>query len=359
MELWITDRFKNRKIQYFNDFQIDLKHDSVASTFGFKFYFDPNNEAHKELACVSHFHEAELWHEGELILTGFILSPEFSVSDVEEMASFTGYSKPGVLEDCEIPPSLYPLQSDGLSLKQIAQKLLTPFKLKMEIDPAVEDRVNKVFPKSTASESQKIKDYLYEMCKQKNIVLSHNAKGELLFTETKSKQIPVLDFDLTGGTIPGTKFKFTYGGQQMHSHITLQRQASETGGNAGEYTIKNPYVQIVYRPTVKSQTSGDDNDTSLAARRELSNELRNIKLIIETDRWMVNNKILRPNNLISIIAPKLYIYKKTNFLIESVSLSGNEKSTTASLTCVLPEVYTNEIPESIYAGINLTPKPHI
>jgi len=94
------------------------------------------------------------------------------------------------------------------------------------------------FPQHLKQRIPEIKDYLYEMAKQKNIVLSHNAKGELLFTETKSKQTPILDFDLTNGTLPGTKFKFTYSGQQMHSHITLQRQASETGGNAGEYTIR-------------------------------------------------------------------------------------------------------------------------
>lgn len=359
MELYITDRFKNRKIEFFNDFQINLVYNSIASTFSFQFYFDPFNEAHKELACVSHFHEAELWHNGELILTGFILSQAFEVAEVKKMASFSGYSKTGVLEDCEIPPSLYPLQSNNSSLKDISLKLLRPFKLKLEIDSGVADRVNKSFKNSTASDSQKIKDYLHQMAKQKNIVLTHNAKGELLMTEAKTKGKPVLDFDLSKGSIPGTNFKFTYNGQGMHSHIHMQGQASSTGGNAIDGSIKNPYVLIVYRPTTKSQTSGDDNDTDLALRRELSNELKNLTLTITTDRWEIDGKIIKPNNTITILAPELYIYVKTTFFIESINFTGNQESTTAVLNCVLPEVYTNEIPKSIYAGINLTPKPHI
>ncbi len=359
MELYITDRFKNRKIKFFNDFTLNLVHDAIGSTFTFQFYFDPFNEAQKELACVSHFHECEMWHNGELLLTGFILSQDFGVSEVKEMASFSGYSKPGVLEDCEIPPSIYPLQSNNISLKDITRKILAPFKLKFQVDPSVEARMAKSFKSSTASDTQKIKDYLHELAKQKNIVLSHNEKGELLFTESKGKQKPILDFDLSKGSIPGTKFRLRYNGQQMHSHIYMQGQANSDGGNARSGMIRNPYVKIVYRPTVKSQSSGDDNDTSLALRRELSNELRGLTLTIETDRWEVDGKILKPNNIISILAPELYIYVKTDFFIESINFVGNQERTTATLNCVLPEVYTNEVPVSIYEGINLTPKPHI
>lgn len=359
MELWITDRFKNRKVQYFNDFKIDLVYDSIASTFAFQALFDPDNEAHREIFCVSHYHEAELWHNGELILTGFILSQKFRQSPTEEMASISGYSKTGVFEDCEIPPSLYPLQSNNLSLREIANRIANKFKIKVVVDDAVASKMNKVFPDTTASESENIKSYLHEMAKQKDIVITHTPKGELLFTEAKTKQEPILDFDLTKGTPHGTSFDLVFDGQGMHSDITLQKQASSTGGNAGKYTIENPYVPIVYRPTVKSQTSGDDNDTGLAARRELANELKNFKLTITLDDWIIKGKIIRPNNTVTIYAPKLFMFKKVTWFIESVSLVGNQESTTATLQCVLPEVYTNQVPVSIYKGMNLVPKLHI
>jgi prophage tail gpP-like protein len=200
------------------------------------------------------------------------------------------------------------------------------------------------------------------MAQQKDIVLSHTEKGELLFTRAKTDIKPILEFDLTKGTIPGTSFEFDFDGQKMHSHIWVQGQAAKDGGNAKKSFVRNYYVPVVYRPKVTSQSSGDDNDTGLAAKRELAAELKGLKLTIETDRWLVDGTIIKPNNTITIIAPELYIYRKTKFFIEQVEYTGNEKQTTAKLTCVLPEVYNGQVPgknDTIFAGINLYPKPHI
>lgn len=353
--LKINDRFRNRKIDFFNEFSLTLKHDSIGSVFGFNIYFDPQNPEHKELACVTHFHEVTLFYDDELLVTGVLTNQAFSQSTVKELAKFGGYSLTGVLEDCTIPPKLYPLQTNGLSLSQIVNKILPSFKLKMIVDSSVSDRMNKPFKTVTASETQTIKDFLVSLASQKNIIISHTEKGELLFTETKTKQDPILKFDLTKqNVIPGTKFEHSYDGQSMHSHITVMKQASLDGGNAGQVTIRNPYViGSVYRPIVRTQSSGDDNDTNLAARKELANELRGEKLTITTDRWVVDGKIIKPNNIIEIYAPELYLYKKTRWFVESINFSGNNKSTTAVIECVLPEVYNSENVESMYRNINL------
>lgn len=354
LTLKINDRFRNRKVDFFNEFNFNLKYDSVASTFGFNFYFDPYNIELKELACVTHFHEVTLQFNEELLVKGVITNQRFKQTTKKELASFGGYSLPGVLEDCQIPTSLYPLQSDNLSLLEIARKLTRPFNIDVVVDPNVQSKVNKIFKTSTASATSSIKDYLTDLASQKDIVISHDENGNLLLTQANTDQSPVLEFDLRNGGIPGTNFEMSYDGQGMHSHITMQKQASLNGGNSGVDTIRNPYVIGSYfRPKVKSQTSGDDNDTSLASRRELGNELRGLNLTIETDRWVVDGKILRPNSIISIIAPELYIYKKTKWFIESINYRGNNESITATINCVLPEVYNNKKPSSIFRNINL------
>lgn len=350
MILKINDRITNRRVDYFNQFKLNLQYDSIASTFSFNFYFDPQNPDHKEMTCVSHYHLATLEHNGELLLTGYVLSQAFNHSNVKQLAAIGGYSLPGFLEDCEIPTSLYPLQSDNLTLRQIAQKLIQPFKLKLVVDPSVSKKVDSVYDTSTASESQTIKGYLTELAAQKQVIISHNEKGELLFTSAKTKQKPILHFE--DGVI-GTSMSLSFNGQAMHSHITVQKQASVDGDNAGESTVTNPYVPFVYRPKVKTQSSGNDNDTVLAAKQLLAAELKNIKLTIVTDRWELDGKILKPNNIISVMNPEIYIYKKTNWFIESIDFIGDNKSVTATLNCVLPEVYNGETPVSIFKGINL------
>jgi prophage tail gpP-like protein len=262
-----------------------------------------------------------------------------------------------VLEDCEIPTSQYPLQFNGLSLAQIARKLCAPFKVDVVIDDSVSSKMNSSFKVSTASESQNISSYLAELASQKDIVMSHNEKGQLLFTKAKTDGEPILEFDTTKGTLPGTSFAFTFDGQGMHSHVTVQKQASSDGGNAGEETKRNPYVvgSYAFRPTVKSQSSGDDNQTGSATQRAVANELKGIKLTIEIDRWKINGKIIRPNNTLTIVAPEVYIPRKETFFIESVNFTGDEKEQKCTLNCVLPGVYDGKAPVNIFRGINLHP----
>ncbi len=341
----INDRLKIRTIKFFNDFTLNLRHDSIASDFSVSFYFDPTNHDQEELACVSHFHQALVEHNGELLISGFILSEVFNSSPVREMVSFTGYSLPGVLEDCQIPIEAYPLQSDGLTLRQIANKFVKPFNIKMIVDPSVSSRMDIVYPKTTANETQSVKDYLTELAAQRNIIISHDSNGNLLFTQAKTDQEPL--FHVENGLI-GTSMTMAFSGQGMHSSITVIKQADKDGGNAGQATVINPYVPIVYRPKVLTQSSGDDNSTLQAAKNALASELKNVVLTITTDRWEINGKIIRPNNIITVLNPELYIYRKTKFFIESIAFTGNQEQTTAVLTCVLPEVYNGKTPKNIF-----------
>lgn len=353
MNLKINHRIKNGVVNvlYFNKFKVRLVFDSIASTFSFGFLFNEKNREQAEMACVSHYHEAILQHDGETLITGILLNQGFSESAVAEYSEFGGYSHPGVLEDCSIPPDLYPLQTDGLSLADIANKLAARFHIKCVIDPSVSKEMNKVISKSTAEPTQTVKDYLAELCKQRYVVMTHNEKGDLFFTKAKTDLQPIIDF--SDGVI-GTNIKMNFNGQGLHSHITVMKQASSSGGNAGEFTIKNPYVPVakIFRPKVIILSSGDDITIEEAAKQALAAELKNITFSIKTDRWKVDGKIIRPNNVVTIYSPKNFIYKKIKVFIESIDYDGDNESMTAELNCVLPEVYNGETPKNIFVEVH-------
>lgn len=349
MTITIDDRKTRRKVDYFNNFNLSLKYDSLGSTFSFGFYFNPENPEHRLFAQIGQYQLARIEHNGKLLITGFVLSQALGRSPQEEIKNFSGYSVPGVLEDSTIPISIYPLQSDGLSLKQIAQKILKPFVIKMDIDPSVEGLMNQVFEKSTAEPAETVKDVLTKLAVQKGIIISHTPNGHVLFTRAKTDNPPILDFQY--GVI-GTDIKISFNGQGMHTPITVVKQASKKGGNAGQFSIDNPYIPAettAFRPKTIIQSSGDDNDTEKVARIALATEIKdNIKLIISTDRWEVNGDVVTPNNTITVTAPELYINRKTLFFIEQVDLVGNSESATAVLTCVLPEAYNGKTPKNIF-----------
>lgn len=340
-------KINNKKVDFFDSFSLNLAFNSVASTFSFDGYFNPDNPEHRAIYKPGTYQRVTLEHNGELLLTGTMLSSTFNSGPNIKTVPIGGYSLPGVLEDSDIPTSMYPLQSDGRTLQEITERLIKPFGIKLlnsNLGNVEIANIGKKLEKSTAKESQNIKSYITSLAAQKNIIVSHDEFGNLLFTKAQTNKKPILDFD---GGVPETEMSLSFNGQGMHNNITVIKQASVDGGNAGESAINNPYVSA-YRSSVKNQNSGDDNDTPRAARYLLSNELRNIKLAIQTDRWEVDGKIIKPNNLITVINPNLYIFKKTNFFIESINFIGDKEKTIATLNCVLPEVYNGQTPKNIF-----------
>jgi len=374
MELVIFDRIRNRKVDKFNSFHISLKYNSFSSPFSFDYYFDPDVFELKEMACVGHYHICRLYHNGELMLTGMMLSQAFNHSPIKQLVAIGGYSISGILEDCSIPTNAAidaalaignlkikpgeikpycPLQSDGLSLRQIAEKLLAPFKLNMIVDPDVIGIMDEVFEESTAEPKDSIKAYLTELATQKNIIITHDAKGNVVFTKIKTDLKPIYYFNVPKGGLPGVEIGLHFNGQHMHSQITVVKQADVDDENAGESTVTNPYVPFIFRPKTIIQTSGNDIDTELAAKNALADELRNLSVTVKLDRWIINDKIIRPGSLISIKDPENYIFNKTDFFIESIDFTGNQREETCTMHCVLPESYNGATPKYIFKGINL------
>lgn len=378
MELIISDRIRNRKVEFFNEFVLHLKFNSISSNFQLDYFYDPNVIETKEMSCIGHYHICYIYHNGVLLLTGYIISIKFHSNKIKQLVSISGYSLTGFLNDCNIAtnqsvdtaideagnlkwktavprPYGYSLQNDGLTLRQIAEKILAPFKLGIVIDPSVSSLMDEVFDETTAKATESIANYLTDLAAQKNIIITHNEFGNVVFTRVSTRLVPILDFDVQNSeTIPGVEFELDFNGQAMHSQITVFKEKDPDEENAAENTVSNTFVPFVFRPRTIIQNSGTDVDSLLAARNARAMELRGVQLGISLDRWEdKNGKIIKPNNTVSIINPEIYIFKKTDFFIEEVELRGNQKSFTSKLHCVPKSVYDGSEPVYLWAGLNL------
>lgn len=370
MILKISDRFKNRQVSYFTDVSIDLKYDSFAGTFQLSYLFDPEIVDIKEFSCVSHYHICTLIDEGVTILTGFILSIDFEDSPMPTLARISGYSLPGVLEDCDIPPSIpekftrklvnkplpYSLQFYQLSLREIVENLIAPFGLKSVIRSSVAADMEVKYEETEAKETQSIKSFLTELASQKNIIITTNQFGNLVFQRPSAIQKPVFDF--VRGAIGVRKWKLSFNGQPLHSQITVMKQSNiDESAQAEQFTIYNPLVTTVFRPKVHkiTQKSRVDKDVEQSARNLRAKELRALSLTLELDRWSMNDHVFLPGDVITAINPKVYLYKKTNWFIESVLMNENPEMKTSIIKCCLPEAITGEDPKNPFAGINIHP----
>lgn len=319
--------------RHFQSYDLSLKFNAIADTFSF-------TGLKKTLPGYLGYNDCEIFNENESIIKGTILNQSNKISTKSELSTVSGYSKCGIIEDVNIPVSLYPLQSDNLTLKEICDKLLQPFAVEYVVDSNISSEFNKKYRKSNADPNQTIKDYINSLASQRGIILTHTRDGKLFFTKIDiSKLKPVVRFVQGDYGIMGMDIDLN--GQSLHSEITVMKQASSDNPDSGEKTIKNPYCSK-FRPSIKILNSGDIFDMDKAARMALADELTGIKFSILT------TKLVYPGNLITVNAPALGIKNDVDFFIEETNIKGTTAGETFTLNCVLKDIYTLADFENIF-----------
>lgn len=334
-------KINNKVFYFFNNFAVNMTLDSVASTFAFVAKFNPENESHKLLFKPLAYPKIEVFTDEDiLLLTGTIINYDFNSNDTPELVKLSGYSKGGILEDCNIPVESYPLESNNRSLKDICERLLSPFGLNLVIDSSVTNEANLIYEKSVAEPTETVKNYISKLASQRNILVSHNNKGDIVFSKLSSNKTPLISLNVENTTNMTLSVK----GQNLHSQISVIRQPSTKNKNLSPVdTISNKTVSL-YRPKVKTLSSGTDTDTSRAADNELSAELKNIDFKVTIPRY----EKLFPGDLVEVQNKEIYLYKRTKFIIKSVAINENEKKTSMTLDLALPASFTSDKPQNIF-----------
>lgn len=379
--------------QFFDDISISLKFDSVTSTFSFKMFFDPDDATLAELTAVSHIHECQIFYvhdqpgtyatkelngkpffeytTDELIITGFMLNQLTSNAARPGFIEIGGYSKAGILGKCDFPKAAFPLQSDGLTFRQIINQKVIPYfsnaasggfkfyfkssradsvfdnpdaDLSSVIAAAESDDDANPYDKTTGAESKNILSYLKELAIQKNLVLSTDIFGNLIvnFAYTGNNYL----FEIGTGTakaIPFIDIACNYNGEGLHSQIEVIRQADKNGDNEAYAIIYNPLVPVVFMPRVVKMSSGQNIDVNKVAESELGTELKNIPLKISLPSPVANKKFIMPNNTIRVQDRRSYLYQPSKWFIEEVAYRKNAKEDVCEVTAVLPGVYGGQI----------------
>lgn len=346
-------KINGQEVTFFTAGSITLKLDSIASTFSLKCRFMPENDKHKELFKPLQYHNIEIFNsKGKLLLTGTILNHSFVSDSGKNLIVISGYSICGILEDVTIPQSLYPLENTNLSLKQIAQKLCNNFGIGLvvgsnagnlnivAVDTDGEDEVNITYKKTVASPTDTCKGYLSKLTSQRNIILSHNAKGDVVLFKPNANAKPKYFFNSENSL----RMTADYNGQALHSSISVLRQPSEDNeGVSTVDSITNPLIPV-NRPTTKILSSGEDTDTSKAANNELASELKAIARTVELKGLFDD---LYPGDLVNIHSHETYSFAYSLYMVSEITLNFDEIEDYTSISLVLPETYTGQQPKNI------------
>lgn len=348
-------KINGHNINFFTAGSINLKLDSIASTFSLACRFNPENDFHKEIFKPLSYHKIEIYNsKDKLIFTGTVLNHSFTADSGINLIAISGYSLSGILEDVTIPPSMYPLENTNLSLKQIAQKLCNAYGIGLiigsnagntnivaaDVDPDSETESNITYKKTVASPSDTVKGYLSKLTSQRNILLSHDAKGNVVLFKPSDKMKPKYFFNSENSLSMSSDFN----GQGLHSEINVIRQPSEENNGVSTVdSVKNPLIGL-YRPTTKVLSSGEDTDVSKAANNELSSELSNISLKVKLLGLFDD---IKPGDIVNIHNHWIYSFAYSRYMVSSITLNFNENEEITELDLVLPETFTGKVPANI------------
>lgn len=372
MQIKVNGKFYN----YFNAVVISTTLDTIASIFTFTAFYDQDNPDHKILFKPLSYYKIEFFHDedtgGGLIMTGTITHHSFKSTKEKNLVQISGYSLPGVLDDCQIPYSLYPLESDNRTLAQIVARLITPFHLNVITYPVVTKEASQLIAKTVAKVDETIKDYLCKVANQKNVVISHDIHGNVILFRPDISAATKLT--LTGQNT--LEMELAIDGTKIHSDITCLRQPSrskgenqfegeEDGGVSGGSFIgeedglgigqskvfkiesinmvKNPLV-AAYRPMVRRLTKLSFYDTNRAALNMRAAELKNIRVVFSLDHW----EPISVGDIIEVLNPEIFINNKARMVLESTIIQQSSERKTMTGVLVLAETFTGDEPQNIF-----------
>jgi prophage tail gpP-like protein len=354
---------------FFNEVVISTTLDTIASIFTFTAFYDRTNPDHQVLFKPLSYYKAEFFsNEGALIMTGTITHYSFKSSASIHTVQLSGYSLPGVLDDCQIPYSSYPLQQDNLTLQEIVANLIKPFHLTVITYSDVVKESTQIIAKTVAKVDETIKDYICKVANQKNVVVSHDIHGNVILFRPDVTLPPKL---LLTGTNT-LDMSLDIDGTKLHSTITTLRQPSRgTGHNditddnyeppegnipgltdnkkgkvfkiSSIDTVTNPLVGT-FRPYVHRLTKLSFYDTHRASLNMRAAELKNIKVLFSLDHW----EPVSVGDVIQVLNPEIFINNTATMILESTSIQQSGERQTMSGTLVLAETFNGDEPQNIF-----------
>ncbi|MFW6031044.1 MAG: hypothetical protein ACOC9T_00515 [Myxococcota bacterium] len=309
------------------------------SSITFSTPFEPDRAEFRDTFRPFAFRDLELLVGDERMFTGTLVDVRPSRDPKSTTVDASAYSRPAVLNDVHAPARAFPLELDGLTLRQVAEKLVGPF----GIDVEVEGDDGPPFRRVGIKPTQKVFGFLAELAKERGLVISDTPEGALRFRRSSSPGQPVVR--LREGQPPLLSVEPSFAPQAYYSEVTAISK-TRAGRGGAKYTVTNPRLAGVLRPHTFELEDTDGPDAPAAADAKLGRMFGNaLSLSCKVHTWRdPGGQLWRPDTTLLLEAPGAMVYQETEWLVHAVTLDKGEAQT-ASLALVLPGAFSGEIPE--------------
>ncbi|PKL40745.1 MAG: hypothetical protein CVV44_03825 [Spirochaetae bacterium HGW-Spirochaetae-1] len=333
----IAIRIEGKIYRGFEALTISRNMETCADGFLFTANYDPDREESKILDPYTYY-KADLFIGGEKFISGEMLkwTPEIeSGSMIVEVRSL-----PGVTVDCQSLDMA--LDYNGMTLRQIAEKVLAPFGLITNFPDGDTD----TFVKANRQITDTVFGFLSRLATQKGFIITSGPDSEMVFARAAVDSVPAVA--LVAGHYPliavtGASFN----GSTRFSHYIAVGQSH--GKPAGRSEIMDESVPV-YRPTIFQADDTTPGNISDVAKWQKNRALASsIPLTAHVWGWRTPaGDLWRENTKVTLHFPRACIFTETEFLITSVNFTKDDSGgNTADLTLSLPAAFTLNDPEVI------------
>jgi len=286
--------------------------------------------------------DCSIGYNGLSEMQGRIATPKNRESESSKSLVVNAFSECANLEKSPPPLSAFPLEFKDQNLEQIAGTICNI----MGIDVFFDFDSGPRFKRVDIQQGEKVLGFFAKLAEQRNLIITDDEFGSLLFTRGDGSGAPILQIDDTGR--PDVKVNTVFNDDKYYSSVTgiLPTKTKKPGK---QFTIDNPYYTGIVRPYTFKADNIDQGELETAVRSTASRMFAGIfGASITVPFWTDDNgDILKTNSVIRLRSPSNYLNNWGEYLIAGVTLSNTEGSETATIDAVLPSAYSGKIPESL------------
>jgi prophage tail gpP-like protein len=329
-----------QELTQFSGVNIVKSIDHVGDAFAFKAPFFPETAKYREIFRPFKYQDVTIDISNKRQFTGRMERPTPSLNGEETEVTVQGRSKTGVLIDCNFAAEDFPIQFTSAKLEEIAASVLSEYDFSAEFNDSSGALFEEAGPDSP---SETVFNFLHNLARQRKLLMSQTVYGNLLFRKAITKGIPVAEFvENEQGIIVTTG---DYDSTRRFSSFDMFGQ--EPGSNDNYAQVLDPSLAGIKRP--KSAKSNDTNAANIqdSAKWLASNSIADaISIPLTVPGWLKKDgEVWKENELITLTAPSIMIYKPFTFLIKSVSLIQGLAANTTKFNLTIPGAYSGEFPK--------------
>ena len=332
-----------KKFTGFTSYEINLSIDSF-DTFSFTAPYDLAIKDIKQAIMPFAFKKCEVYYLGDLLFKGYLLTPDPELQAEATEITLQGYPLCGVLNDCTVPPSKYPIQYYNVTLQDIADPIADVYGIKV----VYKDGAGDPFTEVGIEPNEKILSFLLKLSQQRKFLFTNDENGRLVFFKP-AKESAFMQFK--SGVTPLVSISPKFNAQGFYSHITGHTK-NDTETDPLSFTYENKFLTekgIIRHETIIVDDAETQADLENAVKAHAGRMFADcISYSLKSSKHLNDKgKLFKKGMTVCIDAPGAMITRQTNFIARNIKLLRDTSGKTAEIELVLPGSFTDELPEAL------------